>query len=185
MPELTEIVWHLDTFAGMWLPDADLSAVAAWMDENGMDRCTAARPVDVRDGQVTYGVDRDGPNTRGPDRDIRTATVPLRTPPPQVWQPSCSAEALQRAQDVIAQHEWSLTYGGSCVDCSITWTDSQGRIKGRREDVVTYPCPPVRRALAEAGLPVPPPDDAQSLRMFGDTLDPVTNALAFGSPGTE
>jgi hypothetical protein len=181
MPDLAAIVWHLDTHAPVWLTDADLFAVTAWMDDNAMRGSTADRPVDVRDGQITYGRDYSGPTVRSPHRDIRTTVVPLRTAPPDVWQPDCDPAALRCVQAVIAEHEWTPAFDGSCVDCSTTWMDGD-RIMCRREDAVSYPCLPVRRALAEAGLPVPAPDDGQLLRVLGDCLDPVTNALAFGQP---
>lgn len=185
MPDLAAIVWHLDAWAPVWMSDDDLFAVTDWMRDNDLDRSIAARPVDVRGGQITYGKNLSGPTVRIAVADIRTTTVPLLTAPPNVWQPTCDAAALRRGQDVIARHEWTSGFDGSCVDCSTTWTDRNGRIMCRREDAVSYPCPPVRRALADAGLPVPPPPADQPIRFLGDCLDPIANAMAFGAPAAE
>jgi hypothetical protein len=120
--------WRLEPNAGFWLDDDELAAVTDWMADNQLERATAQHPVVVERGTITYGQDRSPDTVRGAQRDIATRTVPLRTPPPAVRQPSCSPAQLARLQDTFARHEWSAGFGGICVDCSHTTTDAHGRI---------------------------------------------------------
>jgi hypothetical protein len=177
---MSSTTWHLPVYAGLWLSDDDLTAVTDWMDANGLARATADRPVIVDDaGQITYGQDRSGPNARRPHRDIVMRTLPLRSEPPQIWLPA--ARALPALEKVLDTHEWTTGFGGACVDCSYTTTSATGQIMCRREDVVLWPCPPVRSALIEAGIPVPPPVPGQdSLLVLGDGLDRRVHAHVFG-----
>ncbi|UKD50895.1 hypothetical protein L3Q65_00960 (plasmid) [Amycolatopsis sp. FU40] len=171
---LARIAWNLPACAPHWLSDTELAAVTAWMADNHLDRATAQTPIEVADGKITYGQDRSPDTVRAAHRDIVAVTVPLRTPPPEVAQPRCSPAVLAKLQAVFDDHEWSAGYGGVCVDCSETYADA-GQLRCRRDDAVAWPCPPVRAALAAAGLAVAPgtPD-----RILGDCLDPADNARA-------
>lgn len=179
-PALARITWRLDAYAGFWLPLDELSAVTDWMAGNRLDRVTAERPVLVENGTVTYGQDRSGVTVRSHRRDIVMTTVVLLTAPPTVYQPSCTPSELRALQSVFREHEWSCAFDGVCVDCSAIQTRADGRIWCHRDDAATWPCEPVRRALAIAGLPVLPPAGDAALRRLGDCLDPVDNAMVFG-----
>jgi hypothetical protein len=172
---LAAITWRLPAHAAHWLPDEDLSAVTAWMADNNLDRATAQAPVEVADGQITYGGDRSPSTVRAAHREIVTVTVPLRTLPPAIAEPSCSAVELAALQEVFLAHEWSAGFDGVCVDCSRIRLDESGRAWCHRDDAVAWPCPPVRAALVRAGFGVPA---GQAGRILGDCLDPADNARA-------
>lgn len=173
--------WHLDAYAGTWLSLADLTSLTGWMDANGMERATAEHPIDVRTGAITYGSDRSGPSVRQGHRDIRTVTVALRTPPPDVYQP-IQTDALQAALKTIGEHEWSSGFGGTCVTCSTVTVNDAGQVMCRRDDAVRWPCPLVREAMLGADLPVPPPIPGQdTVRILGDCLAERSHAAVFGS----
>lgn len=177
---LARITWQLDAYAGFWLPLEELTAVTDWMADNRLERATAARAVLVENGTVTYGLDRSGVTVRSRHRDIVMTTVPLLSAPPTVYQPDCTQSELSVLQAVFSEHEWSCAFDGVCVDCSAIQTRADGRIWCHRADAATWPCEPVRRALAVAGMPVPPPAGDNALRRLGDCLDPVDNAMVFG-----
>lgn len=179
----TDVAWRLDAYAGHWLTDDELTAVTDWMAANGLDRATAERPVVVEHGTVTYGQDRSLSHVRSPHRDIVAVTMPLRTAPPTVQQPTCAPEVLAELQETFRHHEWSAGFGGVCVDCSEIQVDESGRVWCRRDDAVQWPCPPVWRAMYAAGMPVPPLAGHQVI--LGSTLDPADNARVFGSPTQE
>lgn len=180
MPDvnLKSISWRLDIGAGHWLPADDLSAVTAWMSDNRLDRATAAHPVIVENGGIRYGQDRSPSHIRHPHRDIVTTTVPLRTPPPAVWQPTCGPDALARLADTFGEHEWTSAFDGACVDCSSPQVDSRGRLWCHRNDAVLWPCPPVQAALEAAGMPI---SKRWTPRLLGDCLSAADNAAVFGS----
>jgi hypothetical protein len=183
MPEsdLTRITWRLDAYAGHWLSTGDLTAVTDWMTANRLRRATAERPVTVANGVIVYGQDWSLSHIRARDRTIITVTVPLRTAPPDVWQPDCGPAELAELLEVFRWHEWTSGFGGSCVDCSRTRREDDGRLWCYRDDAAPWPCPPVREALAKAGMPVPPVViEQRSPRVLGDCLDPAANARAFG-----
>lgn len=170
-----QLTWQLPAYAGHWLSADDLSAVVAWMADNDLEDATAQAPLEVVDGRITYGQDRSPDTVRAAHRKIATVTVPLRTPPPTIAKPPCSTAELAKLQAVLAHHEWSAGFDGVCVDCSATQFDAHGRVYCHRDDVVTWPCPPVRAALATAGFHVPA---GPAERILGDCLDPVDNARA-------
>jgi hypothetical protein len=179
--DLASVTWRLNAYAAHWLSDDDLAAVTEWMADNNLDLATAEHPVVVQGGTITYGRDRSDSTVRSPHRDIVTATVPLRTVPPTVWRPDCTAAEMAALHKLFADHEWSEGFGGSCVDCSVTSVGDDGRIWCHRGDVVQWPCPPVRALLIKIGASVPPATDGhQSLRILGDCLDPDDNAKVFG-----
>lgn len=174
-PDLTAVTWRLPVHAAHWLSDEDLSAVTAWMDDNGMDGATAQAPVEVANGQITYGQDRSPGTVRAAQREIVTVTVALRTPPPAIPEPACSPAELAALQAVLADHEWSAGFDGVCVDCSTTEIDELGRIRCHCDDAVAWPCPPARAALVRAGFGVPA---GQTGWILGDCLDLADNARA-------
>lgn len=176
--DLTAIAWRLPAYAGHWLPEEQLTAVTDWMADNGLDGATAQREVVVAGGQVTFGQDRSPSTVRCADREIVLVTVPLRTPPPAVWQPDLDEQAMATLRAVFDQHEWSAGFGGVCVECSNVQVDEAGRVWCHRDEAAAWPCPPVRDALAEAGIPVP---GERPLRILGDCLDPGDNERLFGA----
>lgn len=178
MPDLADITWRLYAYAGHWLPDDDLTAFTDWMAANRLDPATAELSVLVDGGVITYGQDRSGPEVRSPHREIATVTVPLRTPPPDVYQPTCGPDALAALHAVLARHEWSSGFDGVCVDCSDTTTGLDGRIWCHRDAAAPWPCPSVRAALTEAGMPVPT-SGHRPIRVLGDCLDSDDNAKVF------
>lgn len=107
-------------------------------------------------------------------------TLPLRTAPPNVYQPTCEADALAELHEVFRRHEWSSGFGGVCVDCSDTRIGEDGRVWCHRDDAASWPCPPVHAALARAGMPVLLGNGQRPIRILGDCLDPVDNAKVFG-----
>jgi hypothetical protein len=118
--DLASITWQLDAYAGHWLANDELTAIADWMADNHLTRATAERPVIVKNGTITYGQDRSPSTVRAPHRDIVTITVLLRTAPPKVWQPDCGPAAMAQLHEAFRRHEWSSGFGGVCVDCSQT-----------------------------------------------------------------
>jgi hypothetical protein len=175
---LASVVWHLEAYAGHWLPIDDLTEVTAWMRENHLDRATAEHPVVVRDGMITYGQDRSPGHVRAADREIITTIVPLRTMPPNVWRPTCHPASLEALNEVFRAHEWSEGFDGVCVDCSDVHIDEHGRSWCRRENACAWPCSPVAEAMLRAGIQVEDPDKLAPGVVLGDCLSPADNARA-------
>ncbi|QXV63565.1 hypothetical protein [Amycolatopsis sp. TNS106] len=176
--ELAAIIWQLEAYAGHWLPLDELSAVTSWMEDNRLVRATAQHPVVVVAGWITYGKDLSDAIVRAPQREIVTTTVPLRSAPPVVTRPACSPEAMAALQQAFRDHEWSAGFGGVCVDCSDTTLGDDGQIRCHRDNVVAWPCGPVRDAFALAGLPIPNDAGRQPRLALGDFLDPAVHAEA-------
>ena len=180
MTDLTAIEWSLDALAAHWLADDELTAVTDWMTENDLGRATADHPVVVESGMITFGQDRSADYVRGQHRNIVTITLPLRTPPPAVRQPTCDPASLAELQSVLRAHEWSSGFGGICVDCSQPRADEHGRLWCHRHDTAPWPCPTVWEALYRAGMPVPSATSHDTPCVLGDLLDHKDNARAFG-----
>jgi hypothetical protein len=175
------ITWRLDAYAPHWLPLSDLHAVTQWMDTNGVEDPTAAHPVVVEDGTIRFEQDRCPDHVPTARRRTTTVTLPLLTVPPEVYQPTCGEAAVKVLTAVFEEHEWSAGFGGVCVTCSDTWVDGR-RILCHRDGTVPWPCMPIREAMAKAGVPLDPPvPNGPPMLVFGDTLSPEKNAIAFGS----
>lgn len=179
-PGLDAITWRLPAYAAHWLPDDDLTAVTDWFAANQVRRASFDRPVLVERGVIRFGQDHSDSTVRARNRVIVTREVPLRTAPPAVFQPDVDEQVLDELAALFQRHEWSAGFGnqgGVCVDCSPILV-REGKVYCHVDDVMPWPCPPVRAAMNAAGVPVPGPP-APTPRVLGDCLDPAAQAKAF------
>lgn len=173
------VVWRLDAYAPLWLPLSDLVRVVDWMDANGVERASVAHEVRVEDRDgcrwvVCEQVGQGQQHVRRPD--TCSLELPLRTDPPEVYQPCGGTTALQA---VLAVHARAWPAGDPtrilCAECS-----SAGPVTR----VVAWPCPGVREAAAHAGVsldaPVPVGDGPH---LGSDLLDAAENARVFSRVG--
>jgi hypothetical protein len=176
----TSTTWELPAYAGHWLSDEDVTAVTDWLQANGARRASFNQPIVVANGVIRFGQDHSDSTVRARHRDVRQCDVPLRTEPPNVTRPNVEPRVLLDLVSLFEQHEWSAGFGnqgGVCVDCSpIVVRD--GKVYCRVNDVMPWPCPPVRAAMNAANVPIPGPSEPTP-RMLGDCLDPAAQARAF------